>query len=52
MIYDGVKHFAGFLDRNEQELMVSALREVVLAVAKAPCSFRLCRARAGRSAYA
>ena len=31
MIYDGVKHFAWFLDRDAQESMVSALREVVLA---------------------
>ena len=31
MNYDGVKHFAGFLDREAQESMVSALREVVLA---------------------
>ena len=31
MIYDCVKHFAGFLDREAQESMVSALREAVLA---------------------
>jgi DNA oxidative demethylase len=31
MIYDGVKHFAGFLDREAQESMVLALREVVKA---------------------
>ena len=31
MNYDGVKHFAGFLDREAQESMVSALREAVLA---------------------
>ena len=31
MIYDGAKHFAGFLDREAQESMVSGLREAVLA---------------------
>lgn len=30
MIYDGVKHFPGFLGREAQESVVSALREVVL----------------------
>jgi DNA oxidative demethylase len=31
MIYDGVKHFPGFLDREAQESLVLALREVVKA---------------------
>jgi DNA oxidative demethylase len=31
MIYDGVKHFPGFLGRETQESMVSSLREAVLA---------------------
>lgn len=31
MIYSGVKHFAGFLDRGIQESMVLALRDVVKA---------------------
>ena len=31
MIYDGVKHFPGFLGREAQESMVSSLREAVLA---------------------
>jgi DNA oxidative demethylase len=31
MIYDGVKHFPGFLDRAAQETMVLALRDVVKA---------------------
>jgi DNA oxidative demethylase len=31
MIYDGVKHFPGFLDREAQESMVSSLREAVIA---------------------
>ncbi len=31
MIYDGVKHFPGFLDREAQESLVSALREAVMA---------------------
>jgi DNA oxidative demethylase len=31
MIYDGVKHFPGFMDRTAQETMVLALRDVVKA---------------------
>jgi DNA oxidative demethylase len=31
MIYDGVKHFPGFMDRAAQETMVLALRDVVNA---------------------
>ena len=31
MIYDGVKHFSGFLNREAQESMVSSLREAVIA---------------------
>ncbi len=31
MIYDGVRHFPGFLDREAQESMVSSLREAVIA---------------------
>jgi DNA oxidative demethylase len=31
MIYDGVKHFPGFLDREAQESMVLTLRDVVKA---------------------
>ena len=30
MIYDGVKHFSGFIDRGAQESLVSSLREAVL----------------------
>ena len=31
MIYDGVKHFPGFIDRAAQEWLVLALREAVIA---------------------
>jgi DNA oxidative demethylase len=31
MIYDGVKHFPGFIDRAAQESLVLALREAVIA---------------------
>ena len=31
MIYEGVKHFSGFLDREAQESMVLSLREAVIA---------------------
>jgi alkylated DNA repair protein (DNA oxidative demethylase) len=30
MIYDGVKHFPGFIDRGAQESLVSSLRGAVL----------------------